>query len=53
MAVVERLHQFLKREYLLIVGRAPAQQSYIVYHCLLDESLIDQILVGRVPAALA
>ena len=53
MAIVERLHQFLKREYLLIVGRAPAQQGYIVYHCLLDESLIDQILVGRVPAALA
>jgi hypothetical protein len=41
MMEVERFHQFLKAENLLIILWAPSQKSYIVDYCLRDKSLLN------------
>ena len=50
--VIKLFDQFIKRENLAIILRAPSQQCHIVDNCLCNESLIDQILEGSMSASL-
>ena len=50
--VIKLFDQFIKRENLAIILRAPSQQCHIVDDCLCNESLIDQILEGSMSASL-
>ena len=50
--VIKLFDQFIKRENLAIILRAPSQQCHIVDDCFGNESLIDQILEGSMSASL-
>ena len=53
MVVIKILYQLLQTENLAVVCRTPSQKRYIIYNCLRQKSLLDQILIGRVTASLA
>ena len=53
MAVVESFHELLQGEYLTVIRRAPSEQRHKVDDRLRHESLLDQVLIGRMPAPLA
>ena len=50
--VIELLDQFIQRENLAVILRAPSKQCHIVHDGFGNESLIDQILEGSMSASL-